>query len=272
MSDKGVIIIAGAQLENGYTRIANEILESLAKQPLNGTQRRILDVVFRYTYGFNRKDHELSVNFLISVMGLRSTQYKQVCRELKNLIGANILIETGKPDKNSSRKISFNKDYNLWTNKTSGPIRPEDEKDQREWTKKTREPLDGLDHQEINNIKTTLKKDICPYSEIQDLFNKTCPSLSKVNKLTDGRKKKLAARWKDMPDLQQWESLFKLVEQTPFLTGQNDRGWKASFDWLIENDTNVMKVLEGKYGSKMSGPEQKPSRYRDMTDYQPGEE
>ncbi len=34
---------------------------------------------------------------------------------------------------------------------------------------------------------------------------------------------------------------------TPFLTGQGVRGWQASFDWFIANDTNVRKVIEGVY-------------------------
>ena len=34
----------------------------------------------------------------------------------------------------------------------------------------------------------------------------------------------------------------------------NDRGWKADFDWLIANDTNVLKVLEGKYDGQSQEP------------------
>jgi len=34
------------------------------------------------------------------------------------------------------------------------------------------------------------------------------------------------------------------MSKSPFLTGD---GWKVSFDWLIENDTNYLKTLEGNY-------------------------
>jgi hypothetical protein len=34
---------------------------------------------------------------------------------------------------------------------------------------------------------------------------------------------------------------------TPFLAGEGARGWRANFDWLIANDTNVRKVVEGVY-------------------------
>jgi hypothetical protein len=37
------------------------------------------------------------------------------------------------------------------------------------------------------------------------------------------------------------------AQETPFLCGEGDRGWKADFDWLIANDRNVIRVLEGRY-------------------------
>ena len=46
----------------------------------------------------------------------------------------------------------------------------------------------------------------------------------------------------------------KLAARTPFCRGQNDRGWKMDFDFLIENDTNLTKVLEGKYGPPDPAP------------------
>ena len=36
---------------------------------------------------------------------------------------------------------------------------------------------------------------------------------------------------------------------TPFLTGAGERGWRASFDWLIADPGNARKVLEGEYAS-----------------------
>jgi hypothetical protein len=36
---------------------------------------------------------------------------------------------------------------------------------------------------------------------------------------------------------------------TPFLCGSGPAGWRANFDWMIANDTNYLKVLEGRYDS-----------------------
>ena len=40
--------------------------------------------------------------------------------------------------------------------------------------------------------------------------------------------------------------------QTPFLAGGGERGWGANFDWLIANDTNARRVLEGCYDSNIA--------------------
>ena len=61
--------MANPKLENGYSPIANEILEQLCRQNLNGTQFRIIMVVWRYTYGFSRKEHELSETFISKAIG-----------------------------------------------------------------------------------------------------------------------------------------------------------------------------------------------------------
>ena len=103
--------MANVQTENGFTKIANEILESIAKLPLNGTQFKILLVVWRSTYGFQKKSHDLSLNYLVKACCCSKTSIKA---EIKTLIAANILKEESIPTFNSTREISFNKDYELY--------------------------------------------------------------------------------------------------------------------------------------------------------------
>lgn len=43
--------MASPQIENGYTTIANEILDHLYKQPLNGTELKVVMCILRYTFG-----------------------------------------------------------------------------------------------------------------------------------------------------------------------------------------------------------------------------
>ena len=56
--------MANPQLENGYTSIANEILDNLCKLSLNGTELKVVICIFRYTFGFRRKSHKLSASFI----------------------------------------------------------------------------------------------------------------------------------------------------------------------------------------------------------------
>lgn len=103
--------MANPQLEHGYTRIANQILEALAITNLNGTQRRILDVVFRQTYGYQRKNHDLSITFIANATNIHK---KQVQRELTVLIERKIITVVTEATFNKSRIIAFNKNYNEW--------------------------------------------------------------------------------------------------------------------------------------------------------------
>ena len=94
-----------------FTRISNELMEAIPMFKLNGTQLRILLVVLRYTYGFQRKSHELSLSFISNSTGAHKQQIK---RELDILIQTKVLIEKSEPTFNRSRVIEFNKNYDEW--------------------------------------------------------------------------------------------------------------------------------------------------------------
>jgi phage replication O-like protein O len=152
--------MANPQLENGYTRIANEILEEVTKLPLNGTQFRIVIAIWRYTYGFQRKEHEISLAFLSSAAGLNERQTR---RELNRLIDMNIIKVVKEATFTSSRVLAFNKYYNEWgiTDKTP-PVGLDqttgDELDHSSEVGLDHTPPVGLDHQERKYLKIILKK------------------------------------------------------------------------------------------------------------------
>ena len=102
--------------------------------------------------------------------------------------------------------------------------------------------------------KDTTKEPPAPYETIKDLYNSICKDLSKVRSISSSRKRHLKARWKQFEyNLGTFEECFKKVQASDFCTGENERGWKADFDWLIKNDNNMVKVLEGKYDNKNGG-------------------
>lgn len=97
-----------------------------------------------------------------------------------------------------------------------------------------------------------------PYSQILKLWNDTCLSFPKLTKITEPRKNKLRIRLQEMggKDLDKaikvLAEVFALTEESNFLKGDNKRGWKANFDWVIENPKNWVKIYEGNYKNKTS--------------------
>ena len=86
------------------------------------------------------------------------------------------------------------------------------------------------------------------YQAVLDAFHESCPSLPKVLKLSDSRKKAIKARLSDF-GLEDIKRAFALTEQSDFLKGTNANGWQAGFDWLMK-PANLTKVLEGNYENK----------------------
>ena len=67
-----------------------------------------------------------------------------------------------------------------------------------------------------------------------------------VRKLTDKRRKALLQRIADY-GIDDCIKAVKIASKTPFCLGQNDRGWRADFDFFMKPDS-ITKILEGKYG------------------------
>ena len=91
-------------------------------------------------------------------------------------------------------------------------------------------------------------------------WNVICgPTLQRVAKLTQERRDKLAQRLADDLDgLPGWEKLCHRVVRSPFLTGDSETEWKATFDWLVEQG-NLIKVIEGNYDPPRPNPGPDPA-------------
>ncbi len=96
----------------------------------------------------------------------------------------------------------------------------------------------------------------CPTEEIVRLFNFICADLPGVENITYQRAGKIRACWNMYPALSTFEEAFDKVLQSDFLMGKNNRGWQATFDWIMDPE-NMTKVLEGNYMSKI--PPKEPS-------------
>ena len=76
----------------------------------------------------------------------------------------------------------------------------------------------------------------------------------KIKELTGTRLKDLRLRLKTPSFKDNFALLLDKILASDFLVGkkpsQGHSNFKADFDWLIKNDTNYIKILEGKYDQK----------------------
>lgn len=100
--------MANPQKENGYTMIANELLEALVRIRISGEARQVLDMIFRKTYGFHKKEDTIALSQFCLATGLKKPI---VCRALAKLIEMNLII---KKDNGDGIIYRFNKDYTTW--------------------------------------------------------------------------------------------------------------------------------------------------------------
>ncbi len=70
--------------------------------------------------------------------------------------------------------------------------------------------------------------------------------LPRVQKLTATRQRSLKRRLKDCGGLPGWLAACAMVAESPGLLGDNNRGWKIKFDFMI-SESGFTKIMEGNY-------------------------
>lgn len=105
--------MANPQTENGYTQLANELLEKIIEAKFNGTQYSIILATIRSTYGYHKKSKTLGLAFFAKVTGRHK---RQIAIELNTLIARNILTVKCEHTFGKSRELQLNKDYETWVN------------------------------------------------------------------------------------------------------------------------------------------------------------
>jgi len=99
---------ANPQLEDGFTRIADELLEALIAARLSGGEFRIVLTTIRKTYGFNKKTDRITLSQFEAMTGIPR---KRCHRLLDKLVSKDVLLKGGE-----GRKVTYGvqKDYTRW--------------------------------------------------------------------------------------------------------------------------------------------------------------
>ena len=121
--------------------------------------------------------------------------------------------------------------------------------------KKKREKKKTMDSKESSSSSSK------QVDEFISLYHDVCKSLPKVRIVTDKRKKAIKTLLSKI-SLEEIKEAFEIIEKTPFLKGDNDRGWKPNIEFLVKHD-NIVKILEGFYDSSSQSnvQPQKQERY-----------
>ncbi len=96
--------MASPQKENGYVTIANELAERFSLAGMNGSEHRILWVVIRKTYGYNKKQDYISLTQFQKSTGMGR---KQVVETIHALVGKRLLLK-------EKSIYGLNKDWESW--------------------------------------------------------------------------------------------------------------------------------------------------------------
>ena len=140
-------------------------------------------------------------------------------------------------ESNNAHKSVINKLRNLaphepltWT--TSGDMDKEEDKDKEQDKVKDKEKV-----QEFFNF----------WNSAVTEKNGVIIKLPQAKSLSKPRIKKIKTRLTE-PTFD-FKKAIPMILESDFLLGV-DGGWRADLDWLIENENNIVKVLEGKYANK----------------------
>lgn len=96
--------MASPQTGNGWTKIANELLEAFARTNFSAYQRRVIDAIIRKTYGYRKKVDYIAISQIVEITQIHKAH---VSRTLSELNHRNIVTRSG-------NKIGLNKDWETW--------------------------------------------------------------------------------------------------------------------------------------------------------------
>jgi len=99
------------------------------------------------------------------------------------------------------------------------------------------------------------KRENLRYNMIKADFNGICKDLPEVKAMSDARKRAVRTLLNELESLgvlsgfspyDKLRELFRMVQESDFLTGRSGKWVKCSFDWIV-NKKNALKILEGNY-------------------------
>lgn len=247
-----------ADLDDGYTRIANELLEAVMAADLTARQLKVVMAVIRKTYGFGKKFDRVTNTQISAMTGIHHTH---VCTAKNEMIAMNIIVTNG-------LAIGVNKVISDWNftvsqvgkslaksaNKTlaesANAHKPTQlntketiqKKERKEPPKSPKGECGGPEGNSVMSKQTD-------YQAVMLAYNSTLGDrLPQAEALNDKRRKAIKRLMTELkePTIEAVENYFAAFSKhaKPFYFGDNKTGWRANFDYLLRSDT-LIKTREG---------------------------
>ncbi|NIA39596.1 replication protein [Klebsiella pneumoniae] len=253
-----------ADIDDGYTRIANELLEAVMAADLTARQLKVALAVIRKTYGFGKKFDRITNTQIAAMTGIHHTH---VCKAKNEMIAMNIIVSNG-------HAIGINKVISEWDFSISHISKP-----LAETANKCLANLaNGHKPTQLNTKETIQKKEInntplppngggdgqeklerrkperIDYESFLEAYNAEVgdklPHAVAVNEKRKRRLKKIIPQLKT-PNVDGFRAYVRaFVHQAkPFYFGDNNTGWTADLDYLLRDDT-LTGVREAKFAGR----------------------
>jgi len=266
-------------VEDGFTRIANELFSALIQAPMTDRERRVALAVVRLTYGWNKKADRIADSQLSEIAGMPRQKVNKVKQQL---IAKKIIKSEG----SGHGILSINKHFDQWDfGAKHTPIQKGDKRGDtvthegdkvctpRGCTPKT-EDMNTLSNERERIGEPTRDASVgdkpksktlpdCPHNEILDLWAEVMPDKRQPAKnLWQGteRARHLAARWKAGFSIKHertgeplyttreegiawWGRFFQFLRKSEFL--MSDHRW-FGLQWVVKRE-NFVKIMELAY-------------------------
>lgn len=247
-----------ADLDDGYTRIANELLEAVMAADLTARQLKVVLAVIRKTYGFGKKFDRITNTQIAMMTGIHHTH---VCKAKNEMIAMNIIVTNG-------QAIGVNKVISEWNfeisqvseslaktaNKTLANLangyKPTQlntketiqKKEKKENTQSSGDDRELVKPEKRKPVKFDYDEYLSAYNEI---VGDRLPHAVEANEERQRKIRKLvnSLATKNIDGFRAYVKAF-MAAARPFHFGDNDRDWVANFDYLLRPKV-LVAIREG---------------------------
>jgi len=202
--------MASPQTENGFTRLANEILDRVVNTPLLGSEFQVVLCVLRKTYGYQKKVDIISLSQFQKATGLSRPT---VVKTIKNLMTRKMIVKVYLPDNKIS--FSFNKNYDEWVVKEHLLVKDKWVTSKGVFTKTSKGALTHKRKKETNTKETLAEINSADVVSVIDSFEDTNPSFKKWYGNTTQR-----SAIKRLIETHGLERLLKAIKLLPSIKGK----------------------------------------------------